>query len=296
MLISALNAASSSYEELDRGEKSDLRLESVEITKDPFSILLMGIEDYSSGGANGRTDSLLVATINPQLKTMKLLSIPRDTEVYIEEVNKIDKINHAYVYGEKEATIKAVEQLLEIPIDYYATVNFSGFKDVIDEIGGVTVDVPFEFSEKSDVDGHLIYFEEGEMHLNGEEALAYARMRKQDPRGDFGRNDRQKQILTAAIEKMTSANNFFKIDEISNHIGNNVQTNLKVTELLALQSKFSGFNSSSIETLTLKGSDDYKKGIYYFKPDDLNLSEIQSNLKNHLDLELNLTEVEWIRE
>ncbi|WP_243388547.1 LCP family protein [Bacillus kexueae] len=285
VMISALSAANSSYEELERGEKSNLRLDNVEITKDPFSVLLMGIEDYSSGGANGRTDSLLVATFNPNTSTMKLLSIPRDTEVYIEKTDKVDKINHAYAYGGKEETIKSVEHLLEIPIDYYATVNFQGFKDIIDEIGGVTIEVPFDFKEKSDEDGTYIQFTEGEMHLNGEEALAYARMRKQDPRGDFGRNDRQKQIIMAAIEKMTLANNLFKIDEISNHIGNNVQTNIKVIELLALQNKFSDFNSASIETLTISGNDDYKNGVYYFKPDELSLTEIQEELRSHLDLQ-----------
>lgn len=282
LTYSALQAADNSYAELERGEKSKLRVEPVKVSKDPFSILLMGVEDYSSEGANGRTDSLIVATIDPKAQTMKMLSIPRDTLVYQEERGKEDKINHAYAFGGKEATINAVESLLDIPVDYYATVNFNGFKEIIDEIGGVTVDVPFDFWEKSDITGKHLQFYEGEMDLDGEEALAYARMRKRDPRGDFGRNDRQKQIITAAIDQVMKPNNLLKIDDIASHIGENIETNLRVSEALGLQQSFGSFNSSKIEQLSIEGSDEYLSGVYYFIPDEEELDTLKTDLKSHL--------------
>jgi len=281
-------AASGSYSELERGDKSKLRTEAVEISEDPFSILLLGIEDYTTGGANGRTDSIIVATVNPKDQTVNLLSIPRDTMVYQEHRDKEDKINHAYVFGGKEATIDAVEGLLDIPIDYYATVNFNGFKEIVDEVGGVTVEVPFDFTEKSDVQSEsgakeTIEFHKGTMKLNGEEALAYARMRKQDPRGDFGRNERQQQVITAVVDSILKPKNLLKIDEIASHIGNNIETNMRVSEGLGVQSQFKSFNTASIEQLTIEGSDEYIGGTYYFIPDEEELAKLTSTLQSHLN-------------
>ncbi|XQY91530.1 LCP family protein [Metabacillus sp. HB246100] len=284
LAFKTIEAADESFSELDRGAKSKLREIEVSAGKDPISLLLMGIEDYSSGGQNGRTDSLIVATLNPDIGTMKMLSIPRDTLVYIEEEQKEDKINHAYVFGGKDSTIDAVESLLEIPIDYYAEVNFNGFKEIIDEIGGVKVEVPFDFWEKSDVDNSKIYFSEGEMTLGGEEALAYARMRKQDPMGDFGRNERQQQIITASIDQLMKPNSLLKLDDITDLIAKNVQTNMRLSEALGIQQKYNSFNSSKIEKLKLEGEDSYFSGVYYFVPLDDKLDEIQEQLKVHLGI------------
>jgi len=288
MAYNTFMAASGSFSELERGEKSKLRDKPIEISKDPFSVLLMGIEDYSSGGAAGRTDSLMVATLDPEAKTMKLLSIPRDTRTYIPGKGEKDRINHAYGVGGKDETIDTVENLLDIPIDYYATVNFSGFKSVIDELGGVTVDVPFDFWEGNDDSGnpYKIYFTEGEMHLNGEEALAYARMRKRDPRGDFGRNDRQKQILEAVIKEVMSPSNFLKLDNVAEKLSKNVETNVKVSYAMGLQQALKGFSTSNIEQLQLHGTDEYisngVNNLYYFIPDEESLEEIKQELQSHL--------------
>ncbi|BCB05753.1 LCP family protein [Bacillus sp. KH172YL63] len=283
VIYSAYEAANKSYSELDRGEKSKLREEAIEVQKDPFSLLIMGVEDYSSGGAHGRTDSLMVATFNPEDQSVKLLSIPRDTLTEIADTNEKDKINHAYASGGKEATIESVENLLNIPIDYYVTIGFDSFKDIINEVGGVSVDVPFDFYEKSDEDNQKIYFTEGTMELDGEEALAYARMRKQDPRGDYGRNDRQKQILEATIDKLLSPSTVTKLDNIAEHIGNNVQTNMKVSQALAIQSKYPNFSTNNIEKLSLEGYDEYINDIFYFVPDETELAELTGQLKNHLN-------------
>ncbi|WP_102264393.1 LCP family protein [Mesobacillus jeotgali] len=279
----AYDAASSSFNQLERGSKSKLRAKEITVMEDPFSVLLMGIETYSSGGKGGRADSLIVATINPQSKSIKLLSIPRDSLVMVPNKGSQDKINHSYNYGGKESTIETVETLLNIPIDYYATVNFKGFKQIIDEIGGVDVNVPFDFWEKSDVGGKKLYFYEGPMHLDGEEALAYARMRKQDPRGDFGRNDRQKEIIEASVKEMVSVKNLLSLDDIAEHVGNNIETNLKISEGLGVQKAFIGFDTSNIEKLALKGTDAYYDNVYYFELDEIELENIKEQLQAHLN-------------
>lgn len=277
-------ATAKTYNQLERGSHSDLREKAVTINNDPISILLIGLENYSTNFKGGRTDSLIVATFNPELKTMKLVSIPRDTYVYIDKKGKKDKITHAYGVGGRDATIKAVETLLNIPIDYYVQVNFEGFKDIIDEIGGVNVHVPFDFYEYTDTQPRkTVYFKKGPASLNGEEALAYARMRKRDPLGDFGRNDRQKEIIKSIINKASTPSNLLKIDKIAKQVGKNVTTNLTMTEPLYFFKKYNGFSSDNIESLKIKGEDSYINNIYYFKPSEDSLSEVQQQLQTHLD-------------
>ncbi len=284
MTYKTYSATQNSFEEINEDGKSDLRYKPVQISNDPVSVLIMGVEDYSTGGANGRTDSLILATFNPADHTVQMLSIPRDTRVEIAGKDFKDKINHAYFYNGKEGTIKTVENFLDIPVDYYVTVNFDGFKNVVDEIGGVEVDVPFDFHQQNDK-GKTLYFKEGKMDLNGEEALAYARMRKMDPRGDFGRNERQQQIIKASIAKMVNPRNILKIDNIADDIGSNIKTNMSIGEALAFQQKYKNFNTNSIQTLSIGGEDRMINGIYYFSPHDDSIEDLQENLKEHLELD-----------
>ncbi|RFU68310.1 LytR family transcriptional regulator [Peribacillus saganii] len=286
------SAASDSFSALDRGTKSDLREEKVHLSKNPVSILFLGVEDYSTKGEAGRTDSIIVGTFNPDLKTMKLVSIPRDTRTYIPAKDRKGKINGAYNEG-KDSTIDTVEHLLDIPIDYYATVNFEGFKEIVDELGGVEVQVPFDFWEYTDTfPREKIYFEEGPATLDGEEALAYARMRKRDDRGDYGRNDRQKEIIKASIDSMVKPANLLKIDDIAKHVGDNVETNIKMSEGIAFLNKYKTFNSDDIETLTLEGGEDRIGGAFYFIPSDESLQNVQNELKKHLDMPVEEDETE----
>ncbi|MBM4760883.1 LytR family transcriptional regulator [Bacillus sp. B15-48] len=283
-------AATNSYEEIDgREAKSDLREDPVYISSDPFSVLILGIENYMNIYDRGRSDTIMLATFNPKQQTMKLVSVPRDTYVKIPDY-KYDKINHAFSIGGKERVIATMEKLLEIPIDYYVTVNFQGFTNIIDTLGGVTVDVPFDFNDIN-MDWERFYFYEGPQKLNGEEALVYARMRKQDPRGDFGRNERQRQIVSGVIEKVSSPATFLKIDEIVQVISENIETNMRMREALAFIKKYPKFSSSSIEQIEIKGSDEYINGIYYFRPDEESIFSLKTTLMEHLELISNKAEI-----
>ena len=152
-------------------------------TPRPITVLLLGIDAYES---TGRADTILVLTVNPKDEAMKILSIPRDTYTEIVGFDFEDKINHSYAFGGVETSLLTVENLMQIPIDYVVTVNMEGFVEMVDIVGGVEVNNDIAFS----VDSYN--YPEGDLTLSGEEALSYVRMRKEDPRGDFGRQMRQR--------------------------------------------------------------------------------------------------------
>ncbi len=281
MAYKSYSALDGTYKEIERGEKSKMRDEQVYVSDDPFSVLLLGVEDYSDEYDQGRSDTIMVATFNPKDQTMKLVSIPRDTLVDIPGYEE-NKINHSFSYGGKELVIDTVEDFLDIPIDYYVTVNFDGFKNIIDEVGGVTVDVPFDFYDINK-DWEKFTFKEGKQKLNGEEALVYARMRKKDPRGDFGRNERQRQIVTSLMDKVLSPKTFLKADDLAEEVGDNIETNMKIKEGLAFVQKYNDFSKSSLEQIEFSGADQYYSGVYYFIPDEERTEEIKEELQNHLD-------------
>lgn len=264
-------------------EKSDLRTKDVEITKQPFTILIMGIEDYATDGQNGRTDSLMFATVNPKTQRISLMSIPRDSRVPIVGKDKEDKINAAHAYGGEQMAIKTVEGFLKVPVDHYIKIDFQGFKGIVDAVGGVTVDVPFDFWERSDVDYYKkIQFKQGQQNLNGEEALAYVRMRKQDPNGDYGRAARQRQLLAAVAQKLNSASTVFKIKDLTTVVGKYIKTDIPISDGLALYNKLSGFDPSTIQTLKLEGEDKKIGGIYYFLPDPIGVETVRNEIEKEL--------------
>lgn len=281
-IINTYQSLNESYTDLGR-EKSDLREKPVEIGRDSFSVLLLGIEDYASGGKNGRTDVIMIATFNPEDKSAKLVSIPRDTLVEIYPDGKLGKINSAHVFGGKEATIKTVEKFLEIPIDYFASVDFDGFVNIIDILGGVEVNVPFDFTQHS-VDNKVYHFHKGKMELNGDAALQFVRMRHQDPAGDLGRNVRQQEVIKGIVDKITSLGTITKLDDLAEEIGKNVETNFKITQGPKLFSQLSGFSTSNIEQLKLETYSDRYKGasVQITKPESL--EEVKKLLKQHLGL------------
>jgi LCP family protein required for cell wall assembly len=281
-----ISAANDTYDNLDR-DKSDLREEKVTIKDNPVSILLMGVEDYSTEGQTyGRVDTLLVATFNPSTKDAYLLSIPRDTYVNIPGREKKDKINHSHAFGGKELTIKTVENYLDIPIDYYAMVNFDSFKEVVDTLGGITVDVPFDFKQNSDdPKAEKLEFYEGEMTLDGRYALAYARMRLEDPRGDIGRNERQREVIQAILDELTSFSTLGKIGSLAKDVSENVETNISINEGLSFIANYKDFNNKKLKQLTLDGESETIDSISYYIPSDDAYTDVVKKLQEHLELE-----------
>ena len=267
------------YQEIDREKVENHRTEEVKITKDPFNILLLGIEEQGGGQ---RSDVLLLVTVNPITEEVSMLSIPRDTRIMVPAAGKKTKITESFSYGGVESTIETVDELLDVPIDYYVTTNFEGFEDIVDTLGGVEVNVPFTF--KSQLTGSLKWktFHEGPMDLNGNEALAYVRMRKKDPQGDKGRNDRQKEVIKAIIDKGTSFGTITKINDILGDLGENVKTNIPPSKFANFIKLYSKIKNTEIQNLTLEGEDEYINGIFYYIPDDESLEELSTTLNDSL--------------
>lgn len=280
-------AAQGALENLDGRTSSDLRSAKVEPIKDNISILFVGIDDSETrgqGGEHARSDALILATLNNKTKTIKMLSIPRDSYVYIPEVGYQDKITHAHAYGGTLASIETIEELLDVPIDYYVRMNFNAFIDVVNALGGIEVNVPYKLSgEKDEFDRSSIYLEPGLQTLDGSHALALARTRKQD--SDIKRGERQQEILKAITKKASSVTSFTKYDDIIRAVGDNMKTDMTFDEMKSL---FAYIKSGipRIDSLTLEGRDDMSTGVYYYQLDEKSVTETSDILREHLGLDL----------
>lgn len=258
-------------------KKSVRRVEPINVVeKDPFSVLLLGVDKRE--GDRGRSDSLMLLTVNPNTDTTKIISIPRDTRTLIVGKNRIDKINHAYAFGGVQMTVNTVEKFLNIPIDYYMEVNMEGFKDVVDAIGGVKVNNTMDFTN----DG--VHFKEGSLFLNGSDALSFTRMRYDDPNGDFGREARQRQIIEAVITQGSKIENLIGYDEILKSIKKNLVTNFTIQEIYKIQKEYRQA-SGNIEQEQLKGSGKLIKGIYYYQVPEKNRLTLSNELREQLSLQ-----------
>ncbi|MGI2728037.1 LytR family transcriptional regulator [Bacillus cytotoxicus] len=270
------NTLDAVHKPLDR-DKSEKRDKKVDISdQKPISILLMGIDQRESETA--RSDSLMLFTLNPQQKSMKITSIPRDTYTEIIGKGKKDKINHAYAFGGVDMSVKTVENFLNVPVDHYIEVNMAGFKDIVDAVGGVDVNNDLDFTSRD------THFAKGEIHLDGEKALKYTRMRYEDPRGDFGRQMRQRQVIQAVIKKGASVSSLASYGDVLKAIEKNVKTSLTQEQMLDIQKNYKDCMQNS-EEIQIPG-DGHKAadGIWYYYVPDHAKQELTNKLRAHLEL------------
>jgi len=270
------NALNTVHKPLDR-DKSDKRDKKVEIADNkPISILLMGVDQEDNG--TGRSDSLMLFTLNPKTKSMKITSIPRDSYTEIVGKGKKDKINHAYAFGGIDMSVKTVENFLNVPVDHYIEVNMAGFKDIVDAVGGVDVNNDLEFTSRNQ------HFAKGNIHLNGETALKYTRMRYEDPRGDFGRQMRQRQVIQAVIKKGASVSSLASYGDVLKAIEKNVKTSLTQDQMFDIQKNYKDCMQNS-EEIQIPG-DGHKAadGIWYYYVPDAAKQDITNKLRAHLEV------------
>ncbi|MEW9676227.1 LCP family protein [Lentibacillus sp. L22] len=270
----------------DGREKSSLRETKVDPSIDNVSVLIMGVDASdvrdNKDSNNSRTDTLMLATLNKDDKSVKLLSIPRDSFVYIPEAGFQSKINAAHAYGGPKSTIETVENLLNIPVDYYVKVNFEAFIDVVNAVDGVDVNVPYEMYEQDSKDkANKIHLLPGKQKLNGEEALAFARTRKQD--NDIERGKRQQEVIKAIMNRAISMNSILKYDDVIEAVGKNMTTNMTFDEMKSFIS-YGTSKDLDIESLTLEGQDYQPANVYYYQLDEVALEETQHILRKQLDL------------
>ncbi|QZY86434.1 LCP family protein [Exiguobacterium acetylicum] len=243
----------------------------------PVSVLLLGVDQRP--GERGRSDSIMVMTLNPTRNESRLISIPRDTKVDIVGKGTNDKINHAYSFGGPEMAIKTVEKFLDIPINYYAEINMEGFTSLVDAVGGVTVNNDIDFT----VSG--THFPVGKVNLDGESALKFTRMRYEDPRGDFGRQMRQREVIAQVANKLSSNVSVSNFNAIMDVVGKNAQTNVSFKPMRTLAFDYmDAFRNQ--KNLKLEGTGGKEgDGIYYWHPTEDSLKETQTALRYSLDME-----------
>lgn len=219
--------------------------------------------DASEGGV-GRSDSIMIATIDTHNKKLKLTSIMRDSYVNIEGYG-YDKINHAYAFGGPELSIKTLNQTFGLNIEYFVSVDFDTLPQIIDSLGGVEIDIT---EEEIPLVPYVSYA--GSQILDGEQALAYSRIRYASG-GDYQRTQRQRNVLSALFNKALS----LPVSEYPSFINNMlplIQTNLGATDILTLATKVVGMSNGNLEQERFP-LDEYSwgeniDGIYYLRFDE----------------------------
>ncbi|HEM5153293.1 TPA: LCP family protein [Streptococcus suis] len=282
---------SKTYKQLD-GEEEITPIDAIE----PLTILLMGVDmDQATRGGDwegGRSDSMILVTVNPQTKETNMMSLTRDIMVEIAEANgessgTVEKLNHSYSYGQAPMAIATIEKMMDINIDRYIEINMDGLVELVDAVGGIevnnTLGFPISISEHEPAYTSIV--QPGKQLVNGDQALVYARMRYDDPEGDIGRQRRQREVITAIIKKLLQLDGLTQYKKILTAISNNMRTNIEISpatipSLLGYKDSVSKLNSYQ-----LRGVDQMVDEIYYQLPTSEHLLEMQNILKKSIGLE-----------
>lgn len=265
--------------------KSDSTLKDVDVTEKPFTIYMSGIDTYGEISSVSRSDVNIVMVVNPKTNQILLISIPRDYYVQLHGTTGTrDKLTHAGIYG-TDMSIKTLEDLLDVEINYYLKVNFTSVIDIVDALGGLDV-----YSEYTFVSYSNFNFKKGMNHVNGEQALDFARTRKAFIEGDRQRGKNQQALIEAIIRKSTNKSIITKYNSLLSAIDGKYQTNMsakKITSLIKMQLK--NMPSWNITSYSLTGSDSnnytytYNQLLYVMEPDKDTVNEAIQLIDKVLD-------------
>jgi LCP family protein required for cell wall assembly len=255
----------------------------------PVNLLLMGTDERPGEGGPQRTDTLILATLDLESQTAGMLSLPRDLWVPFPGLNMTSKINTAYGVGQAERypgggaqlVVDTVSSFVGQPVPYYVRINFSGFTELVDLIGGIDINVPktihddqYPIAGAEEEHGvELFHLDAGYQHLDGETALKYARTRNVDD--DYGRSRRQQDVIRAVVDRVTSANMLPTLlasaPQLLATLRNSVDTNIPLTKLLELASYVNDNPPREIRQLVLDsryGQETYSAdGMWILLPD-----------------------------
>ncbi|WP_426703854.1 LCP family protein [Staphylococcus shinii] len=299
LLKSSQGAFEHSYNDQDSARQSNIRESKVDPSKDPISILFLGIDDNSGREKNGqsteqsRSDAMIFSTLNTEKEQIRMLSIPRDTISYIPKVGYYDKIAHAHAYGGPKSSMDSVEATLNVPVDYYVRINMEAFVDAVNELGGIEYDVPYDINEPNTDDSGKIKVKKGHQNLNGDEALAVARTRHQD--SDLKRGQRQMDLIKKLFAKAQKADSISKLDDVVEIVGENAKHNLSYKEIKVLATSYLK-DDIEIKSTQLEGKDDYLNGIYYYNPDIKNIQDTSNLLRDDLELPKIKDKIEFLNQ
>jgi len=275
-LAGALFASSSLFDKNGHGEDGMLT------AKDKTTVMIMGVDERDDDV--GRSDTLMIATLDPKKKQAALLSIPRDTRVKIKG-HGFDKINAAYAYGGHKLTQDTVEKFIGVPMDHYVIINIKAFQRIIDALGGIDINVEkrMYYEDPWDDDGGLlINLRPGMQHMDGKTAVTYVRYR--DEEGDIGRIGRQQKFMKAVMDKVTSPAIIPQLPTIIKEVLNSVKTDLSLKQMLEFAGALKDAQQNGLKTDMVPGRGLYIEGISYWIPD---VSKLRATLADTLGITMN---------
>lgn len=252
------------------------------VAKDKTTIMILGVDER--GDDVGRSDTLMIATLDPKKNQAALLSIPRDTRVKIKG-NGFDKINAAYAYGGHKLTQNTIENFLGVPMDHYVLINVKAFQRIIDAIGGIDIDVEkrMYYEDPWDDDGGLLIdLRPGQQHMDGKTAITYVRYR--DEEGDIGRIERQQKFMKAIMDKIASPSIIPQIPAIIKEVSNSVKTDLSIREMIEFAGSLRESQKNGLKTEMVPGRPLYIEGISYWIPD---ITKLRNTLADTLGITMN---------
>ncbi|TWT09865.1 biofilm formation/cell division transcriptional regulator BrpA [Streptococcus sp. sy004] len=265
----------------------------------PFSILLMGVDTGSADRTDrwqGNSDSMILVTVNPKTKKTTMTSLERDILIKLSGPKKNDmtgveaKLNAAYAAGGAQMAIMTVQDLLDITIDYYMQINMQGMVDLVDAVGGITVtnnfDFPIQIYEQEPA--YTATVPVGTHKINGDQALVYARMRYDDPDGDYGRQKRQREVIKKIMAKILALDSISNYRKILSAVSSNMQTNVEISTKTI--PKLLGYREAlkNIKSYQLRGEDaTMADGGSYQVVTAEHLLDIQNRIKTELGLKTN---------
>lgn len=257
----------------------------VSVTKEPFSIYISGIDTYGKISSVSRSDVNIVATVNPNTNQILLVSIPRDYYVKLHGTTGYnDKLTHAGIYG-VDMSVKTIEDLLGININYYVKVNFSSVIKIVDVLDGIDVYSEYTFKSYSGYN-----FTKGYNHMDGKQALDFARTRKAFASGDRQRGKNQQAVIEALIRKCSSAAVITKYSSLLDSINGSFQTNMSTKEITSLAKyQLDKMPEWTVKSISLDGSDAYnytysygRSKAYVMVPYESSIKEAQQALSEIL--------------
>lgn len=268
-LATYVNGINSKIQDID--EEVLQVLDQPENPKSPFFALILGSDAREEGEA-GRSDSMVLARVDPEEQQVAIISIPRDTQVDLPGYGK-QKINAAYAYGGIPFAVQAVSELSGVPIAHVFEVDFSGFKEIVDSLGGVSVKVPANTTYKG------VDVPEGNQTLNGEQALVFVRCRKTYATGDYQRADNQRQLMIAVAKKVLNSS-VSEMPALIDSIASSVKTDMTASEIIDLALNMRSMDMNKINMMSMPSYTGSEDGVSYVYVKRSEWLEMIGNINN----------------
>lgn len=227
-------------------------------------VLLLGVD--SRTGDKGRSDAIVIMSPQPLGRGLTMLSVPRDSRVPVPG-RGTTKINHAFAYGGADLSLATAEQFLNLPLEHHITFNFKAVEEIVDALGGITLEIESPMNYHDPYQNLLIDLEPGVKHLNGEEALGFLRFRR-DSRGDIGRGDRHRQFIEVFIKTALKPSSWPRLPAVYKAFTENVQTSMTPFQLIRFSAASALALMRGIDSQSVPGRSATIDGVSYWIPDE----------------------------